>query len=156
MMRKLMVAAFMAGLAVTAAAGTVYKWIDVQGQVHYTDRPPHAADAKLIAVYEEKSGETETTGEAGNGDASPPGDQGPPPAGDEVPPASKEQLAAVNADVAKARAERCKSATERYTTYVNSRRLYRPTPDGKRQYLTDAELSQARVNAKREMDESCR
>ena len=30
----------------TAVAGTVYKWVDPQGQVHYTDRPPRASGSR--------------------------------------------------------------------------------------------------------------
>ena len=57
---------------------------------------------------------------------------------------------------AKARAENCKKATERYNSYVTSQRLFRTGPNGQRQYLTDAELSLARVSAKKDMDQFCR
>jgi hypothetical protein len=38
---------------------------------------------------------------------------------------------------------------------VNTRRLFREGPNGERQYLTDAEIEEARINAKRELDEAC-
>jgi len=157
MISRLLIAIALAGLALTATAGTVYKWIDAQGQVHFTDRPPRAADARVIAVYEESSGEAEPTGESPPAEDTPPdtagGDETSGPA--ETPP-TREQVAAVEQDVAKLRAERCKKAQERYKTYIESQRLYRVGKDGKRQYLTDAELTAARANAKRDVDENCR
>ena len=36
-----------------------------------------------------------------------------------------------------------------------SRRLFRETPDGKREYLTDKELSDARARAKQAVDDYC-
>ncbi len=156
MISRLLTAIVMAGLALTASAGTVYKWVDTQGQVHYTDRPPSAADARVIAVYEEHSGEAEPTAD------SPPGDEPPADAegADDASPAAetpptREQVAAVQQDVAKLRAERCKKAQDRYKSYVESQRLYR-MKDGKREYLTEAELTAARANAKRDVDENCR
>jgi hypothetical protein len=62
----------------------------------------------------------------------------------------------VQRDLDAVRSEQCKQAQERYKTYIESRRLFRETPDGKREYLSDAELSQARIEAKKEMDELCR
>jgi Domain of unknown function (DUF4124) len=158
MIRKLVIALALAGLASVAAAATVYKWMDAEGQVHYTDRPPRAGDAKIIAVYEEGSPEDEgAESTATAGDESPPADATASAAQDEEQAAaSQAQVNAVNADVAKARAENCKKATERYNSYVTSQRLFRTGPDGQRQYLTDAELSLARVSAKKDMDLFCR
>lgn len=159
MIRKLVIALALAGLASVAAAATVYKWMDAEGQVHYTDRPPRAGDAKIIAVYEKGSLEDEGGGDAAAtaGDESPPADETASAAQDEEQAAaSQAQVNAVNADVAKARAENCKKATERYNSYVTSQRLFRTGPDGQRQYLTDAELSLARVSAKKDMDLFCR
>jgi hypothetical protein len=158
MIRKLVIALALAGLASVAAAATVYKWMDAEGQVHYTDRPPRAGDAKIIAVYEEGSPEDEgAEGTASGGDESPPADETASAAQDEEQAAaSQAEVNAVNADVAKARAENCKKATERYNSYVTSQRLFRTGPNGQRQYLTDAELSLARISAKKDMDQFCR
>lgn len=158
MIRKLVIALALAGLASVAAASTVYKWMDAEGQVHYTDRPPSGADAKLIAVYEKGSIEDEGGGDAAAaGDESPPAEETTSPGQDEEQAASSQaEVNAVNADVARARAENCKKATERYNSYVTSQRLFRTGPNGQRQYLTDAELSSARLSAKKDMDLFCR
>jgi len=162
MMRIAVLGLLLLAIAPMAGAETVYKWIDRTGQIHYTDRPPTRADAKIIEVYQRNVGFSESTengdeaggngGDEGGDDADEPNDQGPGP----MPPPSTAQTRAVEADVAKAKTEQCKKATERYKTYVESRRLYRQTPDGKREYLTDAQLAQARVSAKQDMDEFCR
>lgn len=63
---------------------------------------------------------------------------------------------AANELTAKDKAERCTKARERYDNYMNSQQLYKPLPDGGRQYLTDEELTAARTSAKASMDELCK
>ena len=58
-------------------------------------------------------------------------------------------------DAAKAKVEQCKSAQDRYQRYLESRRLYRETADGKREYLTDKELTEARARARQAVDDYC-
>jgi hypothetical protein len=152
MLRSTLITLMLAGLATVAAADTVYKWVDSGGQVHYTDLPPDQPGAKLIGVFERDmvlpTDEEGTPEEAG------------PAFYESGPPTDEESTAdaatAVQRDLDAVRSEQCKQAQERYRTYIESRRLYRETPDGKREYLTDAELSKARVEAKKEMDELCR
>lgn len=144
----------LAGLATVAAAENVYKWADLNGQIHYTDRPPTEPGARLLSVFERSLMPTEEF-DANGADA--PGGNDPdegfaPP---DEPPASS-TVAAVQRDVAQVRGEQCKQAQERYKSYVESRRLYKQTEDGKREYLSDAELSAARVKAKQDVDELCR
>ena len=149
MLRRAIVTLMLAGFATIAAADIVYKWVDATGQIHYSDLPPTEAGAKLLGTYQRDllpEAMDQTDDGAGTlPDSSPPGDE--PSAAD---------AAAVRRDVAQARAEQCKIAQAQYKTYVESRRLYRQTADGKREYLTDAELTAARLQAKKDMDELCR
>jgi len=62
---------------------------------------------------------------------------------------------AVQQDVAKKQNEQCKQATERYEKSVEARRLYKTGPNGERTYLTEAELSVARVEARNTRDAAC-
>src|SRR5258708_16152281 len=62
---------------------------------------------------------------------------------------------AVQKDVSAARAEQCKLAKEKYGKSVVARRVYRMNSAGEREYLTDAEADQARLNARLEMERSC-
>ena len=67
---------------------------------------------------------------------------------------TKRRQAAEN-DAAKAKVVQCKEAQDRYQRYLDSRRLFRETPDGKREYLTDQELTEARARAKQAVDDYC-
>jgi len=148
MLRSAIVTLMLAGLATVAAAETVYKWVDTGGQVHYTDRPPTESGAKLIGVFDRALILEED--EEAVIESSPPAEEE--PAGST--PASTS--AAVERDVQQARSAQCKQAQERYKNYVESQRLFRQTPDGKREYLSDAELSQARIDARKAVDELCK
>ena len=150
--RVLWLAATLTLVALPALAD-VYKWLDVQGNIHYSDRPP-PADAKLLSV------------EAARGIVSqrpPPPPAAPPPSvapgAVPLPPPTPEQAnrlkKVVDADVAGARAEQCKGAQERYQKYVGSRRIFREGSNKERVYLTDAEADQERVNARREIEDLC-
>ena len=151
MLRRTLITIMLAGLATVAAAESVYKWIDTSGQVHYTDRPPTESGAKLLGVFERE--QIMATGEETGGEdtASNTYDAGP-----ALEEAQGDQAAAtVQRDLDQVRSEQCKQAQERYKTYIESRRLYRETTDGKREYLTDAELAAARIEAKKAVDDLC-
>ena len=158
---KVMLAFLLAGAAAMAAAETVYKWVDASGQVHYTDLPPRQGDAKIVGVYQQESGMSDE-GDSDSGDYSEEGgDAGTPPASQPgasntpEPPVSEKAMASAEADAAKAKVEQCKAAQDRYQRYLDSRRLFRETPDGKREYLTDKELTEARARAKQAVDDYC-
>jgi hypothetical protein len=159
MIPRLVFAVLMAGACAVAAAETVYKWVDGSGQVHYTDLPPRQADARILGVYQEEAGVVEETDEGddyleGGDEADAQTVAGTTP-GSPEPPVSDEAMAAAEADAAKARVLQCKSAQDRYQRYIESQRLYRETPDGKRAYLTDKELTEARARAKQAVDDFC-
>jgi hypothetical protein len=155
-------ALLLTGVAAMAGAETVYKWVDSSGQIHYTDLPPRQAGAKILGVYQQEAGTIEDGDSGDSGDYSEPDDTGESP-GTEAesprtpePPVSQEAIAAAEADAAKARVEQCKAAQDRYQRYIDSRRLFRETPDGKRVYLTDQELTEARARARQAVDDYCR
>ncbi|HXQ32014.1 MAG TPA: DUF4124 domain-containing protein [Steroidobacteraceae bacterium] len=145
------IAAFIAGAWVAAADDVaVYKWLDVEGRIHYSDRPP-PPDGKLISV------ETTAYARAHIGTIErPTAPPAPAPAAAKQPAAvSPEQKRAVAEDIANARAEQCKQARDTYQRYVQSRRLIRKGPDNEQIYLSDAEMDTERLNAKRAADEAC-
>ena len=159
---RVVLAFLMAGVAAMATAETVYKWVDSTGQVHYTDLPPRQGDAKILSVYQQESGMSEEEGDSDSGDYSQeggdantrPATQSGAPTTPE-PPVSEKAMASAEADAAKAKVEQCKAAQDRYQRYLDSRRLFRETPDGKREYLTDKELTEARARAKQAVDDYC-
>lgn len=161
---RILAALVMAGIGAVATAETVYKWVDGSGQVHYTDLPPRQADARILGVYQQESGDVDDEGydddyaeEGGGGDDDDGNDDGASPNAPSTPepPVSDEAMQAAADDVAKAKVEQCKAAQDRYQRYIDSRRLFRETPDGKRVYLTDKELSEARGRAKQAVDDYC-
>ena len=148
--RVLCLAAALALIAAPALAD-VYKWMDAQGRVHYTDRPP-PTDGKLVSV--------ETGGGTRGQHASPAPAAAPAPANaPQLPPPSPAEAArlrkTVDADVAGARAEQCKAAQEHYQKYVTSRKIFREGANKERVYLSDAEADAERVNARRDVEELC-
>jgi len=156
MLRRLGLALALCCLATAAVAGTVYKWMDRSGQVHYTDRPPRGADARIIEVIQQGtvvadagSSTTDATEAASGSDAA--SDTSSDTASDTT---SAEMKKAVEADVAKTRAEQCRKAQDRYKNYVESYRVYRDK-DGKREYLNSRELDDARVRARQDVDKYC-
>ena len=146
------IAAFAASAFMAASADTeVYKWVDPQGRIHYSDRPP-PSEGKLLSMESTPSAHQHAAAERSS---APPSSSPPPRSNTSSPDANPKTRETVENDVANAHAEQCKAAQDRYTMYVNSRHLYREGPNKERIYLTDAELETERLNAKREADERC-
>ncbi len=158
--QKVILAFLLAGVAAVATPETVYKWVDSSGQVHYTDLPPQQSGARILSVNQQES-DLPDDGGSDNGDFSEEGDsdtlRSPQPGETTTPepPVSDQAMAAAEADAAKAKVLQCKTAQDRYERYVNSRRLFRETADGKREYLTDKELTEARARAQEAVSDYC-
>ena len=150
MLRNAIVTLLLAGLATVAVAENVYKWSDAQGQIHYTDRPPSDRSATIIEILDRRLVEEVDSVPADTSDDTSGAE---PPAADQASPSA---AVAVQRDLEQARSEQCKQAQARYKTYISSQRLFRETADGKREYLTDAELSAARIQAKQAVDDLCK
>lgn len=58
-------------------------------------------------------------------------------------------------DLADKRSEQCKKAQETYQKSIDARQIYRMGKTGEREYLSDTEADQARLNARLSMDQSC-
>lgn len=135
-----------------AHAGDVYKYTDERGQTMYTDkpipgavrvstgtqRPPEAAARSYAAQQAAQNGQLAASNER-------------------IATAQNDARIAANVakDLEATRAERCKKARADYTQTINSRRLYRDEPGGKRTYLTDAELAAIRVEAAKQVESIC-
>ena len=132
---------FAAGLA----HADVWGWQDADGKWHYSDLPREGA--KLI-----RSGGSSGSQAAVPGAANDTASQG---AAISERLESESAARAVAADLDRKRAEQCKEATERYDKMIATRRLFRAKTAGEREYLTEAELSQARVDARKERDAAC-
>lgn len=142
------------GLVAGAVAhADVYRWVDAQGEVHYSDR--WVPGSERIKVDHSRPGTVRAATDAAPRQTT---DQSPLRASNER---IREQLAqdstaaAVRDDVAKKRSEQCEQAKERYRKSIEARRVFRKGASGEREYLSDADADEYRLAARREMDESC-
>jgi hypothetical protein len=129
------------------AQADVYRWIDAQGRVQYSDRPIPGAervsastklpggDAAAAAAERDRLKATATQLQSQS--------------------AATAKQEAVQQDVAAARADQCKQAQERYDKSVRARRLSRTNAKGEREILTDADADAARIAAKDAVNEAC-
>ena len=141
--------AALAMVAITAHAD-VYKSVDAQGQVRYSDT--WSPGATLIKGDRSK-------GTPGPADTPP----APAAAPSDSQDAGKSDAAKkVQADLSAVRAEQCKQLKEQYAKVIRARRIYQATDDSSapnanapKQYLSDADADAERVRTRQAMDEAC-
>jgi hypothetical protein len=138
-------AVFVLGACRLAGAGEIY--CDNQGR-DCSDRPSPTSVAVHVA-NPPPSAPSEPAPAPGNA-ARPPIDAN---ANAQLKDAATRQ--AVDRDVAAKRAEDCKQAREKYQQAITAHRMYKMGKDGEREYLSAAELDQARLSARQQMDRSC-
>jgi len=153
-----------AGAAATVARADVYRSIDAQGHVQYSDTPTPGAE--LVRV--QRGGETGTsslnsspapasnTAAGARNPAAPPAQA---PASNTISAQAdidkQNAQKAVQQDVEQTRADQCKKATDDYQASLAARRIYRTGPNGERDYLTDDEAEQQRVSLRQAMQSAC-
>jgi hypothetical protein len=135
-----------------AYAGDVYKYVDERGTTLYTDKP--IPGAVLVSTGAQRPAEVSARMSAANTSAT-----------NAQLTASNQRIAdgqtdsRVAANVAKdleaSRLERCKKAREVYQTSITSHRLYRAGADGKREYLSEAEIAQQRIDSAKAVESIC-
>jgi hypothetical protein len=135
----------------SAHAGEVFVTKDAKGQVVYTDRPESLPAEKLKV----SSKSTDTAEVANRYDTEMKGH-----AAADAAAANDAKKAAdakqVKEMTAVDKAKRCEESRQRYEHYMNAQRLYEPgESEGERHYLDDDEITAARDNAKKTMDEFC-
>jgi hypothetical protein len=152
-MRHTTILAVIAGVltCVTAQAGDVYKYVDERGNTLYTDKPMPGAERVSSAAPRppEVAARSYAAQQSASSNQLAASNQ-------RIADGQDNQRAVANVakDLADSRAARCKEARENYTKTINSQRLYREK-DGKREYLSDAELTEARVAANRNVETIC-
>jgi hypothetical protein len=135
-----------------AHAGDVYKYVDERGATLYTDKP--IPGAVLVISGNQRPAEAAARANAANQ-----ANTNSQLSASNPRIATNQDDARVAANVARdleaSRAERCKQARDVYQKSINSQRLYRQTPDGKREYLSDAELEKQRIDSAKAVDSIC-
>jgi hypothetical protein len=141
------------GVSAHAAApqGTVYLWVDKNGTPHYEDRPNEAVDSKEMNIRyqltDPKALASATQKKSELADAA--------KTRDKQTADDKDKGKAVAQQTADERTANCKAAKERMEKYDTAHKLYKPLPNGERQYLTDQEMDAARAEARKTVDEWC-
>jgi hypothetical protein len=151
--------ALLIGASALATAGDMYRWVDAEGQVHYSDEPP-PSDAKDVKSMRNKGVDPS------------PQDQSEDSEDSEAPPSYVEQQAAFEERQAKkaeeqAKAEQqkklaaeqkknCEAARGNYNTVSSGGRVMRVNAQGEREYLSDEEIKKETIEARKSMEEMCK
>jgi hypothetical protein len=152
-MRPAVAIAILAALPLSAALADVYRSVDAQGHVLYSDTPtPGSILVRVTNPQQARALFQSSAPPAAAKPTSPPAKSS--DATDQI--ARQDATRSVQADVASNRADQCKKATDVYEHAVSARRIYNEMPNGERTYLSDEQADAMRVNAKLAMDEACK
>jgi hypothetical protein len=148
---RLILAAAVLALTATAAHADVYRFVDGQGRVQYSDK--WVPGSELIKTSER----TRTNAPAAAAQARAAEQNKLAVSNDRLAAqqAQENAAAAVKQDLSATRNEQCKTAKERYEKSIQARRLFKTGKDGERQYLTDQEADEQRLQARMEMQNFC-
>jgi len=150
-MRKLLTLVASAGLiavCLVANGADIYRWKDANGAWHYSDQPQPGAEL-VRGSYKPPAAPTPPVAAAPSPAPAPTGAAAPAAA------ANAEVVEQVKQDVAAAKIEKCKKAEDIYAQSVQARRMYKVDAQGNKTFLNEAELDEARVNAKIQRDNAC-
>jgi hypothetical protein len=140
---------FLLLIGLNASAATVYRSVDDQGNVRYTDRPD-GKNVERVVIHTRRGSAPAPASRpsvaAQNAASNPEGQAEPGLEGEQGP--SEEEIQAQ-------RESNCKIAKDRLELYVTSRRLYKEMPEGERDYLDDDQLTQAREKAAEDVQKWC-
>lgn len=126
-------------------AADVYRSVDENGQVVYSDRPSDVAErvnVQFAAAPRAAAGQEQDEAE----------DEA---AADDSPLGAQIPREATPEEIAEDRARNCSYARQMAETYSVSHRLFRTTSSGEREYLTDAEITAARQKAESDVATWC-
>lgn len=130
--------------AVPAWSAEVYRSVDAQGNVVYSDRPEGTdAESLFIATRQPTPPPPATPAAA------------PEPTGEAEDEPRRERREPTAEEREADRSRNCAIARERVESYSMARRLYREAPDGGREYLSDQEITEARAQATADVQEWC-
>jgi len=134
-------------LPLAGIAADVYRSVDAQGHVQYSDVP--SPGAQLVSTADNSTADNAPTSTS----PATPSQQG-----DQISQRLAAQAAArqVAQDTAQTRAEQCKQAQEQYQKSIDARHIYRTDASGNREYLSDQEADQQRVNYRLAMEAACK
>lgn len=136
--------------APASAEKEVYRWVDDDGVVHFSDRPIDPR-ARPTGMYFETTDPNEIQQRLMREDY----EQNEQNFADTQQAESAAEEATRKAEEARTRDLQCNAARERFNVYTTAPRLYETLPDGERRYLTDDELAAAREQAQADVEKWC-
>jgi hypothetical protein len=153
-MRRATAIAILIWLPLSAALADVFRSVDAQGHVQYSDTPTPGAELIRMNNQRVPMRSAPVTSTASNTTRPTSVTQ----SGDQVHQQLEQEAAAraVQNDVAQTRADQCKQATDAYNGSVQARRIYKTGADGEREFLSDDEAEKTRVSNKVEMETACK
>ena len=139
-----------AGLATSAFAGEIYKYVDDEGNIHYVDRPTgESGEERLAVTYSGTRNEAVSARVQKRRDYM-----------DALEEARSEAQSQREAEAqaraaTEERAAKCQEHRARLESYLQSRRLYRENPAGEREYLDEEQMMEARRKLEVAIQETC-
>lgn len=130
-------------VAFPAVANEVWRTVDHQGLVVFSDRPLSTASVR-VSVATQPAGPAAAETEPGT-----------PPEGTRRSAAPAAADAAARAEQAELVAKACSDAREALAAYEKAPRLYQELPNGGRRYLTDEEMIATRQQARQAVADFC-
>jgi hypothetical protein len=152
MKSRILLALLLAGMALGANAGQVYKWVDASGKVHYTDQPGPGDGGKQVNVDVSSAPSVVGDKPAPQSLAEKERDARKRKAGEDEAKVKKEKEAADK----KAREYNCARARESLRTLELGGRLTRYDEAGELVVMDDAARQQSTVEAQKSIDAWCK
>ena len=151
MFRILCLAVLVTGAAGAALANDVYRYVDADGGVHYSDT--WVPGAQLIHVEHGKSEAASTPSRA----TPAPQAKALAQAGANASAGLQKQAdqQAMQSEMTQAQGDQCSKATDAYNQSIRTRRIYKSQSDGGRDYLSEDEANAYRLQLRDAMQQAC-
>jgi Domain of unknown function (DUF4124) len=150
MFRTLSFALLLTGAAWAAPAADVYRFVDAQGGIHYTDTWVPGSTVIKVEHRPTSGGSAPATARTAQGQqAIASGDRA------RADLAKQADERAVHTDVAQAHEEDCTKAKESYDKAVKSRRIIKTDKEGQREYLSETDADAYRLQLRQDVQAAC-
>jgi len=140
-MKKMTVLLFLTlGECLTANA-EMWKWVDDDGSVHYSDKPQHASATGMTLAWSSGPDRNSSSGSHAEPNSS--------------QAAGQDASADAQEERQRVKAKYCNKAKEVYRSYKEAPRLYETGKDGQRRYLSEKEARKVLAETKAKVAELC-
>ena len=145
-MKRWMILAATAALALPAAQAQLYKYVDKNGKTVYSDQPPADVDSKQVRtpVSNVPAPAKSAVEQSRDSDKA------------KKESAEKQKKADQEAQRTAQNELRCTQLKGNYQIYVDGGRIQKTNEKGERDFMSDEEIAAARERTRREMDEACK